>query len=85
MKIQVENIKCGGCMSSIKKALMELKGVSAVEIDKEHQIVDLSGNEINEEEVVKTLRHMGYPPAGENNVFVKAKSYVSCAIGNIQS
>ncbi|MEZ4799946.1 MAG: heavy metal-associated domain-containing protein [Flavobacteriales bacterium] len=85
MKIQVENIKCGGCMNSIKKALLELKGITNVEIDKDNQIVEVSGNEFSEEEVIKSLKHMGYPPAGENNVFEKAKSFVSCAVGKMQS
>jgi copper chaperone CopZ len=34
-KIEVENIKCGGCMNSIKTTLLKIENVTKVEIDKE--------------------------------------------------
>lgn len=33
-KIEVKNIKCGGCLNSIKKALLKIENVTEVEIDK---------------------------------------------------
>ena len=39
-QIFVENIKCDGCMNSIKTALLKNKGVTAVEIHKEEDKID---------------------------------------------
>lgn len=41
--IFVENIKCGGCMNSIKEAVKKLQGVSDVVIDKENDKVTIHG------------------------------------------
>ena len=36
-EIFVENIKCNGCMTSIKLAIMKFAGVKSVEIDLEEE------------------------------------------------
>jgi copper chaperone CopZ len=82
-EIFVENIKCAGCMTSIKHALLKIKGVSKVEIDKEEEKVSLTGEHYQLSEVIESLNNMGYPQKGENSVFKQAKSYVSCAIGKM--
>jgi copper chaperone len=83
--IFVENIKCGGCMSSIKETIKKLDGVSDVTIDKDLDQVTVSGENINREAIVDKLAHLGYPEKGNNNAFAKVKSYISCAIGNMTS
>jgi copper chaperone CopZ len=80
-KIFVENIKCDGCVNSIKTALLKLKGVSAVEINKEEEKVCVSGVAIERNEFVMKLATLGYPERGNNNLISKAKSFVSCAVG----
>ncbi|MFN6087069.1 MAG: heavy-metal-associated domain-containing protein, partial [Fluviicola sp.] len=35
MKIQVENIKCNGCVATITKELLSIKGTSDVKIELE--------------------------------------------------
>lgn len=82
--IEVENIKCGGCMSSIKTALMKIHGVSNVEIDKDKELITLDAA-VERELLTSTLSSLGYPEKGNNNLLHKAKSYVSCAIGNISN
>jgi copper chaperone CopZ len=81
--IAVENIKCGGCMNSIRRALLSLTGVSAVDIDQERDEVKVEGD-FKREEVVVVLQKLGYPEKGHNDLLLKAKSYVSCAIGRIE-
>lgn len=82
--IIVENIKCGGCMNSIKTALLKIANVQDVIIDKETEKISIhSSAPIDRNEIVNQLAEMGYPEKGDNNLFMKAKSYVSCAIGNI--
>jgi copper chaperone CopZ len=83
-EITVENIKCGGCMNSIKTALQKIVNVQEVNIDKESGIISISNDlPVDREKVVNQLAKMGYPEKGNNNLFQKAKSYVSCAIGNL--
>jgi copper chaperone CopZ len=81
-QIFVENIKCGGCMNSIKTALLKLSGVTAVEIFKEEDKVCVSGIAIEKESLIAKLSSLGYPQKGNNNLLSKAKSYISCAVGN---
>lgn len=81
-QFEVENIKCGGCMNSIKTALLKLDGVTEVSIDKEIDTVTVTGT-VNREDVVNKLNDLGYPEKGNNTLIRKAKSYVNCAIGRI--
>lgn len=37
--LTVENIKCGGCMNSIKTALMKINGMENVSIDQDTETV----------------------------------------------
>jgi copper chaperone CopZ len=82
-EIFVENIKCAGCMTSIKHALLKIKGIVKVEIDKDEEKISLTGDQYQLSEVFDSLNGMGYPQKGENSVFKQAKSYVSCAIGKM--
>ncbi|MBN8682785.1 MAG: heavy-metal-associated domain-containing protein [Chitinophagales bacterium] len=80
----VENIKCGGCMNSIRKGLLHLQGVQDVAITKEEAKVEVEADEfVSAETIAESLRSMGYPIQGENTLFTQAKSYVSCMIGRM--
>jgi copper chaperone CopZ len=81
--IQVENIKCGGCMNSIKKALSSLVGVENVQVEKETETVTVIGSNDIRENLIEKLAQLGYPEKGNNNLLHKAKSFVSCAVGRI--
>ncbi len=85
LEIFVENIKCGGCMSGIKKALLEFKGVKSVEITLEEEKIQIQGKQLNRDAYIKKMDSMGYPEKGKNTLFKEAKSYVSCAIGKVSS
>jgi copper chaperone len=82
-EIFVENIKCGGCMTSIKNALEKIKGIVKVEIDQVEEKISLTGESYQLSEVIESLNSMGYPQKGDNTLFKQAKSYVSCAIGKM--
>ena len=84
-QIFVENIKCGGCMNSIKTALMKLEGVREVQVLKEEDLVNVSGDAFNEDEVLEKLAALGYPEKGNNSLMSKAKSMVSCAVGKMSA
>lgn len=81
-EISVENIKCGGCMNTIKTALMKIEGVDEVNIDKETEILTVAGD-TEKSILINTLSGLGYPEKGKNNLLKKARSYVSCSIGKM--
>lgn len=81
--IFVENIKCGGCMSGIKNALLEFRGVKSVEIDLEEEKITIQGTNLERAAYLKKVDSMGYPEKGNNSFLKEAKSYVSCAIGKV--
>lgn len=85
--IQVENIKCGGCANSIRKKLLALDGVSAVEVQVEDNIVEVEAAAEQKPSIIEALLSMGYPEAGSVHGLAsassKAKSFVSCAIGRM--
>ncbi|WP_297805907.1 heavy-metal-associated domain-containing protein [uncultured Polaribacter sp.] len=85
-EVQIENLKCGGCASTIKKAILAIEGVSKIEIDIEKSIVLITSENDNVEEIKLKLSKLGYPEVGDKNtVLHKAKSFVSCAVGRIDS
>jgi len=83
--IQIQNLKCNGCATTIKNNLQKLKNIEGIEINVADSAVSFDYSEENDLEVVKKeLQHLGYPLAGEENkLHTKAKSYVSCAIGKM--
>lgn len=84
LKIEVENLKCGGCASGIRKALSGLPGVRNVSVDLARDEVCVEGEALREV-VIEKLKQLGYPPKGENTLGSKAKSFVSCVIGRLES
>ncbi|MFT7879183.1 MAG: heavy metal-associated domain-containing protein [Sulfurimonas sp.] len=85
---EVLNVKCEGCAARLKKQLFEEFGEVEVDLGKEPRQITL---EIADEQIDVlrgALKQMGYPMVSEEMGFLeessmKAKSYVSCAIGKI--
>lgn len=87
IKIEVENMKCGGCERSIFNGLDTIEGISGVAIDREHQTIEFNGPARLRPIVAAKLRAMGYPEKGSVHGLgaglANAKSLVSCAIGRV--
>jgi copper chaperone CopZ len=83
LSVYVENIKCGGCLTSITFELLKMNGVSSVNINIDEELIVVHGSDFSNEEIIKKLSSMGYPEKGKNNLLKQAKSYVSCAIGKM--
>ncbi|WP_435414440.1 heavy-metal-associated domain-containing protein [Polaribacter aestuariivivens] len=84
--IKIENLKCGGCAATIKKGLLTLENVNSVDIDVEKSIVSITSENANMHLIKEKLSKLGYPEVGDKNTIVhKAKSFVSCAVGRIDS
>lgn len=87
-RLYLENIKCGGCASTITKALEGLK-VTGISVDPETSSVEINNpadkNHLNV--ILAKLREIGYPlidtEEGIKALALKAKSYMSCAIGKL--
>jgi copper chaperone CopZ len=82
MIIEVHNIKCGGCMNTIKKSLLNITGVESVVFSEDKESVEIIGT-ADRAVVVSDLERMGYPEKGSNNLLHKTKSFVSCAVGRV--
>ena len=85
-EIKIENLKCSGCAATIKKGLLAINRVSEVAVDVENSIVSVISSEENGMMIKEKLSKLGYPEAGaKNTILHKASSFVSCAIGRIDS
>jgi len=85
--IKIQNLKCGGCASTIVNNLQSIQNVQNVSVDVATNEVKLthSNTEVLAEVKLK-LEKIGYPEEGSSNSMVtKAKSYVSCAIGKMNT
>ncbi len=84
----VENVKCGGCANTLKKALKDEFGEVEVDLEKMPREITLDIDDQNIEALKLKLRSLGYPLSSDElstmgNVTAKAKSFVSCAIGKM--
>ncbi len=87
MRIEIENLKCGGCQKAITSGLSAIEGVKSIVIDDATSTVSVVGDEALRPAIISKLESMGYPEKGSVNGLAAglatAKSYVSCAIGRI--
>lgn len=87
---EVENVKCGGCANTLKTKLKESFGEIEVDLEVHPRKITLDIEENQKEELQKKLRALGYPLSTDElstleNIGTKAKSFVSCAIGKMDS
>ncbi len=90
-EFKVLNVKCAGCAGTVKKALKEEFGKVDVNLEVEPRIITLvTDKNFNEENLRKKMKKLGYPFEDEElgtfeEIGTKAKSFVSCAIGKMDS
>ncbi|MCK9337685.1 MAG: heavy-metal-associated domain-containing protein [Arcobacteraceae bacterium] len=87
---EVENVKCGGCASTLKKSLKDEFGEVEVNLDTMPRIITLDIDDTKIDTLKLRLRKLGYPLVTDElstmqNLQTKAKSFVSCAIGKMDS
>lgn len=83
-QVYIENLKCGGCASTIIKELNNIDGVKNTQVDVEESLVSFTSEESVLEQVKQKLSKLGYPEVGDTNTILhKAKSFVSCAKGRV--
>ncbi|MFT4536837.1 MAG: copper chaperone [Saprospiraceae bacterium] len=82
--IYVDNIKCGGCASTITTKVSAIENISYVEVDVESGKVSFNcPDDTCKLDVISTLKKWGYPQFGIGTKLDNAKSFVSCIIGRI--
>lgn len=86
--IVIDNLKCGGCASTIKKNLQPFKNVEDVVVDPETDKVTITHQQAIDLGAIKDKLHsLGYPERdtteGLDKLASSVKSYVSCAIGKL--
>lgn len=60
-KFQVKNVKCGGCVNTIRQGLMSMAGVKAVDVVIQGGEVTVSGEDLKREVLAQKLGQLGYP------------------------
>ncbi len=85
--ITVENLKCGGCTSTIIKRVGAINSVETVEVDLDTDTVSFTAPDAAVGTVRTVLRTLGYPEPGSasglSGFGTAARAYVSCVIGKV--
>ena len=84
---EIQNLKCEGCENTIVSNLLRVNGISKIHINlvNSEVAIESQNNEVFEK-VRKKLSEIGYPVVGEKNTIItKATSYVSCALGKLNT
>lgn len=73
--ISVENLKCNGCASTIRKGLEQFDEIQNINIDIEKSSVEIEfvGDNKNIDIYKSKLHKLGYPEVGNNSTVLAAK------------
>ena len=87
---EVINVKCGGCASTLTEKLKDEFGTVEVNLEVEPRQITVDIEENQLDDLAVALKKLGYPLVSEEMGFVdsttaKAKSFVSCAVGKMNS
>jgi copper chaperone CopZ len=87
---QVENIKCGGCAKTVTTKLQKQFGEVIVNLEKTPREITLDIADKDIDALKQKMKSLGYPFSDEklgtiDTIGTKAKSFVSCAIGKMDS
>ena len=85
-EINVANIKCNGCATTIKNELLKIEGIKNVEVNIEKDSINLEYDSVGRELIIDRLHSLGYPEATEKNgLLLQLKSFSSCMIGKMKN
>ena len=83
--LTVNNIKCGGCETTVRTNLTKIDGVQNIRVDASTGEVEFDyPNEVTLEKVKQKLNNLGYTES-DPNLLDTAKSYVSCMMGKMKT
>lgn len=61
--LHAQNIKCGGCVSTIQEGLATVDGVSEVQVEIDSGKVSIQGSQLDGVQIRAKLAELGYPEA----------------------
>lgn len=61
LKLTLQNIKCDGCIKSIKAAMEKYENIKEVNVVKESGVVTITGDDLVKSSIVTALTDLGYP------------------------
>lgn len=61
LEFRVQNVKCGGCASTIEEALNSINGVENVKVDIAMGMVSVECHDANMETISQKLMEIGFP------------------------
>lgn len=87
---EVLNVKCGGCAGTLKKSLLEEFGEVEVNLSVTPRQITLDMQDKDMQNLRDKLKSLGYPMSDEDldtidKISTTAKSFVSCAIGKMNT
>jgi len=87
---EVINVKCGGCASTLKTSLAKEFGEVEINLEVEPRQITLEIEESKLPALRQALKKLGYPMSDEDlskleGFTTNAKSFVSCAVGKMNS
>jgi copper chaperone CopZ len=87
---EVINVKCGGCANTLKTSLAEEFGDVEVNLEVEPRQITLDIEDSSVPTLRVKLKKLGYPMSDEDlstmeGFSTTAKSFVSCAVGKINT
>ena len=83
--IYIQNLKCGGCASTVTKSLSAVEGIENVNVKVDESLLTFDYQEEKKvSEVKELLTKIGYPEAcDDNSLIAKTKSFVGCIVGKL--
>ena len=66
LELKLRNIKCDGCVTSIKNAITAFDNIEAVSVNKETGLVKIYGKNLTKKILIEKLAALGYP---EKSIF----------------
>jgi len=87
VSLEIQNLKCHGCANTVTTKLSNLDGIENVLVNNDTNSVSFEYETDSKlQEAITLLNSLGYPMVGDKNALTtKAKSFVSCAIGRMNS
>ncbi len=87
---EVLNVKCGGCANTLTTKLANEFGEVAVNLEVEPRQITLDVEDANIPALREALKGLGYPMSDEDlstmeGFTTTAKSFVSCAVGKMNT
>lgn len=63
-KIKIEGMSCGHCVNHVKNALMEIGGISSVEVNLNEKYAVIESSDVSNDVIKNSIEDVGYDVVG---------------------